>query len=155
MTSIVMLLGSIVVLYSGYNLFIKVSSDHAPTGATSLILATIALQAAALVTSLVFATTLAVRGGHSLSLNPTTLGWAFLAGVSIGGAEIAYFYVFRGVGGAPALPASVVVPVIVAGTIVLTTLAAVFWFGETVSAIQIAGVLLVVAGLGLLVYGAG
>ncbi len=147
------LLAAVVVFYSGYNLFIKVSSDHAPESSTSLILATIVLQLAALATSLAFAATLAARGGHTLTINTSTVTWAVFAGISIGAAEIAYFYIFRGVGGAEPLQAGVVVPVIVAGTIVLTTLASVLWFGEPVSPVQIIGVVLVLAGLGLLMRG--
>lgn len=147
------LLGAVVVFYSGYNLFIKISSDHAPASSTSLILATIVLQLAALATSLVFAASLAARGGHTLAINSSTVLWAVAAGVSIGAAEIAYFYIFKGVGGVQSLPAGVVVPVIVAGTIVLTTLASVLWFDESVLPLQITGIVLVVVGLGLLIHG--
>lgn len=151
MTATVWLLAAVVIFYSGYNLFIKVSSDHAPESATSLILATIVLQLTALMTSAVFATSLVSKGSFSLSLNMPTYLWAALAGVCIGAAEIAYFYIFKGVAGAPPLGAGIVIPVIVAGTVVVTTFVSVALFAESISFGQLAGLLLVVTGLFLLI----
>ena len=48
-----MLLLLITLMYAGYNLFVKVSGDHAAGTVTTTILATISLQTAALVVSLI------------------------------------------------------------------------------------------------------
>ena len=66
--SLVLLLG-ITSLYAGYNLLVKVSSGHVPAAATTPILATIALQTAALAVSAVYAAGLVLRGGHVLAVS--------------------------------------------------------------------------------------
>ena len=141
-------LAIVTVFYAGYNLLIKVSGAHVPETATSTILATISLQLAALSVSTIFAAILLTRGGHSLALPPTAFVWAAAAGVCIGIAEIAYFYVFGGLGGTTALPANVAIPTIVCGTIVITALVSFFVFNEPLALRQILGT--VVVGLGVL-----
>ena len=93
-----LLLITATVLYAGYNLFIKVSGSHVPPEATTIVVGTICLQLAALTTSIVFASILLVRGGHVFQLSLGTYVWATAAGLCIGGAEIAYFYLFGGIG---------------------------------------------------------
>ena len=96
--SAIILLMATTLLYAGYNIFIKVSSGHVPAGAYSTITATICLQISALAISLLF---LAVQKQHtdaSLVLSTRTYLWAIAAGLCIGGAEIAYFYLFAGLG---------------------------------------------------------
>lgn len=145
-----LLLLAVTVFYAGYNLLVKVSGGHVPASATTTVLATICLQLAALTTSLLFTGYLLSRGEQQLQLTLPAYGWAVGAGVCIGLAEIGYFYLFGGIGGQEPMRASVAIPVIVTGTIVLTSLAAIFLFREALGWIQIAGLALVVAGIALL-----
>ena len=89
-----LLLVTVTVLYAGYNILIKVSASHVPAAATSTITATICLQIAALMTSLVYMSVIMIRGGQVLQLSWGSYLWAAAAGLCIGGAEIAYFYLF-------------------------------------------------------------
>ena len=107
--SLILLLG-VTSLYAGYNLLVKVSSGHVPAVATTPILATIALQVAALAVSAAFAAGLVLRSGHVLAVSPAAVAWAVAAGLCIGAAEIGYFYLFRGVGGAQPMAANVANP---------------------------------------------
>jgi len=113
------LLAAVTVFYAGYNVFIKLSGAQVPASATTTILATISIQLAALFTSGVFLTILMVGGGQVLSLSTGTYFWAAIAGLCIGGAEIGYLYLFGGVGLTKPMDASVVIPTIVSGTIVI------------------------------------
>lgn len=146
MLSLLLLL-TVTALYAGYNLLIKVSSSHLPAEATSTILATICLQVAALAMSAGFVAILFLRGGHSLQLTGSAYGWAAAAGLCIGGAEIAYFYLFGGIGHGRPMAASVAIPVIVSGTIVITAVAAYVVFKESLSATQLLGGALIIAGI--------
>lgn len=148
-TGIVLLI-AITVLYAGYNLLVKVSSNYVPDSATSTVLATICLQLAALAASGTFALLLLARGGHVLKLSTTAYVWAAGAGLCIGLAEIGYFYLFRGVGSAGPVAASVAVPVIVTGTVVLTMLLASLALKESLGAMQIAGTAVVVIGIAMI-----
>ena len=145
-----LLLFAITVLYAGYNLLVKVSTLHVPAAATSTVLATICLQLAALAASCTFALALLARDGHVLKLSPAAYGWAVGAGLCIGVAEIGYFYLFRGVGGAGPVAASVAVPVIVTGAVVLTMLLSWLVLRESLGAMQIAGTVIVVIGIAMI-----
>ena len=146
----ILLLTAITALYAGYNLLVKVSSSHVPESATSTVLATICLQLAALSASATFAALLIVRGGHVLTLSSAAYAWAVGAGLCIGLAEIGYFYLFRGVGGSGPVAASVAIPVIVTGTVVLTMLLSYFALKESLSAMQVAGTVVVVIGIAMI-----
>ncbi len=150
MSSLVLLIAA-TVFYAGYNLFIKVSGHHVPDTASTTILATIVLQLAALSTSLVFAAVLAARGTHVFSLSTPVYGWAVVAGVCIGLAEITYLYLFSGLGGTgQATHAGVAIPVVVGGTVLIAMVASVLIFKEGFHWVQIAGSALVIFGLALL-----
>ena len=138
-----LLLVTVTLLYAGYNLLIKVSGGHVPAEATSTILATVCLQLAALSTSMAFIAFVVLRGGHSLALPTTAYLWAAAAGICIGGAEIAYFYLFGGIG----------VPVIVSGTIVITMVVGYLIFKETLSWRQLVGAACIVVGIAILFLG--
>ena len=146
----ILLLMAITALYAGYNLLVKVSTLHVPAAATSTVLATICLQLAALATSGTFAALLIARGGHVLSLSSSTYAWAVGAGLCIGLAEIGYFYLFRGVGETGPVDASVAVPVIVTGTVVLTMLLSTLALKESLSPMQVAGTVVVVVGIAMI-----
>ena len=143
------LIGLIALFYAGYNVFVRVSGGAVQAGATSTIAATITLQAVALTVSLAFLAWQTGQGGHSFRLGTNALLWAALAGLCIGAAEIAYFYLFGGIV-LPRPDASIAIPVIVAGTIVISTLAAVFALGERMTLQNVMGVVLVIAGIALL-----
>ena len=146
----ILLLTAITALYAGYNLLVKVSSNHVPESATTTVLATICLQLAALAASGTFALVLLARGGQVLKLSTTAYVWAAAAGLCIGLAEIGYFYLFRGVGGTGPVAANVAVPVIVTGTVVLTMLLSFFALRESLGAMQIAGTVVVVIGIAMI-----
>ena len=150
----ILLLIAITALYAGYNLLVKVSSIHVPESATSTVLATICLQLAALAASGTFALLLLARGGHVLKLSTTAYLWAAGAGLCIGLAEIGYFYLFRGVGGSGPVAASVAVPAIVTGTVVLTMLLSFFALKESLGAMQIAGTVVVLVGIAMIFWDA-
>ena len=149
----VLLLVTVTTLYAGYNLLIKLSASHVPEAATTTIAATICLQIAALTTSLVFVIIAMARGGQTLQLTSGAYLWAAAAGLCIGGAEIAYFYLFGGIGGIKPMAATVVIPTVVSGTILITVIAAYFIFSETLGMIQLAGLGCIVIGMLLLYYG--
>lgn len=148
--SVYFFLAIVTVFYAGYNLLIKVSGDHVPDSATTTIVATLCLQAAAMSMTLTFMAVLMARGGHTFALPLPSLAWAAGAGVCIGIAEIAYFYVFGGLGGREALPANIAVPTVVCGTVVITTLVSATVFSEPFGLRQIAGGALVAAGVAVL-----
>lgn len=140
----------ITLLYAGYNLFVKVSGDHAAGVATTTVLATISLQVAALIVSLIFAAYLLSRGDQSFALPTASFRWAILSGICIGIAEIAYFYLFSGTGMRQLIPASTAIPIIVSGTILISFVVAVFWLGEPFAWRQMLGVVLVISGVSVL-----
>jgi len=150
-----LLLATVTTLYAGYNLLIKVSAAHVPAAATSTIAATICLQVAALMTSILFLSIALIRGGQVLQLTWGAYIWAAAAGLCIGGAEIAYFYLFGGVGAIKPMAANVVIPTVVSGTVVITVIAAYFVFRESLAPIQLAGIGCVVLGVVLLHLGKG
>ena len=141
------LLALVTVLYAGYNLLIKVSGGYVPAGVTTTVLATVCLQLAALLTSILFIGILALRGGHTFSLSANAYLWAALAGICIGGAEIAYFYLFSGVGVARPFAASIAIPTIVSGTVVIAMVFSFVFLKEAIGWHQLAGSLLIVSGI--------
>ncbi len=144
--SLVILL-SVTALYAGYNLLVKVSSGYVPAAATTPILATMSLQAAALAVSVAFAAGLALQGGHVLAVTRAAVVWAVAAGLCIGAAEVGYFYLFRGVGGAEPMAANVAIPVIVSGAIVLTVIVSWLVFREPFTWTRLLGATLVACGV--------
>lgn len=146
----IFLLCAITALYAGYNLLVKVSSNYVPESATSTVLATVCLQITALAVSGTFALLLLARGGHVLKLSTAAYAWAAGAGLCIGLAEVGYFYLFRGVGGSGPVAASVAVPVIVTGTVVLAMLFSFFALKESIGAMQIAGTAVIVVGIAMI-----
>ena len=149
----VLLLVVVTLLYAGYNLLVKVSSTYVPSAATSTVLATILLQLAALGASLTFASFLLMRGGHVLKLSTPAYSWALGAGLCIGMAEIAYFYLFRGVGDSGPVAANVAIPIIVSGTVAVTALVSYFVLNEGFGPLQIVGTGLVIGGVALIFFG--
>ncbi len=142
-----LLLLLITFLYAGYNLLIKVSTSYVPIESSSTILATIALQVSALAVSCVFVAGLIARGGNALGLPTSAYLWAALAGICIGCAEIAYFYLFRGVADSPPIAANIAIPFVVSGTVVVAIFLAWIFLKEALSWQKAFGMLLIVAGV--------
>jgi drug/metabolite transporter (DMT)-like permease len=147
------LLTLVTLAYAGYNLFIKVSGSHAPAEASTTILATLCLQAGAVLAATTFFAFLALQGGHSFRLNTPTYLYAVAAGLCIGIAEVGYFYLFSGVAGIRPLAANVAIPTVVTGTIVITFAVAWLAFREALSLVQAGGALLVAMGIVLMFVG--
>ena len=146
-----MLLIMATLLYAGYNLLIKVSGGHVPETATTTVLGAICLQLAALATSLTFASWLYLfKGAQSFQLTTSAYLWAVAAGICIGGAEIVYFYLFGGIGTSKPMAASVAIPVIVSGTIVITLFFSLVFLRETLAWSQWLGSGCIVLGIVLL-----
>lgn len=152
MSSLLLLL-LITILYAGYNLLIKVSGGYVPPAATTTVVATICLQIAALAASLGFTAYLFLRGGHVFQLSLPTYVWAAAAGVSIGAAEISYFYLFGGMGQGTPMSANIAIPTIVSGTILITVVVSYFVFREALAWIQLLGAAFVIAGVSLMFIG--
>lgn len=143
----VALLALVTLAYAGYNLLIKASGGHAPSGASTTILATLTLQAGAVLASTTFLAVLLIQGGHSFRLTTPAYLWAFGAGLCIGIAEVGYFYLFGNVGGIRPLPASVVVPTVVAGTIAVTLVVSWLVFRERLGGVELLGAAMIVGGI--------
>ena len=146
----IILLSAVTILYAGYNIFVKMSGGYVPASATTTVLATICLQLGALATSMLFLSILTVRGGHVFSLSTQSYFWAVIAGLCIGGAEIGYFYLFGGIGISKPMPASVAIPAIVSGTVVISILFSYFALNESIAWSQFLGITLIVFGIFLL-----
>ena len=146
------LLVAVTILYAGYNLLIKVSGTYLPPTATTTILATISLQLATLVASTLFLGFLVLRGGQVFSLSRSAYLWAAVAGLCAGSAEIGYFYLLGGVGFARPMAASVAIPTVVSGTVVIALFLAVFVLGEKIAWNQVLGASLIVLGIAALFF---
>ena len=146
------LLVVVTILYAGYNLSIKVSGAYVPAEATTTVLATILLQLTALSVSGLFLGFLALRGGQVFALSPRSYLWAVLAGLCAGASEIAYFYLFGGVGLARPMAASVAIPTVVSGTVVIALILSVVVLGERIAWNQILGGALIVLGIAALFF---
>ena len=80
---------------------------------------------------------------------PRAFLWATVAGISIGTAEIAYYYLFSGIGQTRSIEANVAVPFIVGGTIAVVALASIFLLKESFGWPQALGTLLIIGGIAL------
>ncbi len=138
---------AITFLYAGYNLFIKISSNHLPTDLASTLLAAVVLQVTALTVSCVLIAGLLIRGETIASLPLQAYSWAVLAGMCIGLAEVSYFFLFRGFGETPPMPATIAIPFIVSGTIVVAVIFAWLALKEPLSWQKLIGMILIAAGV--------
>ncbi len=148
--STMVLLAVVTLAYVGYNLFIKASGDHIPAGTTTTVLGAMLLQAAALATSAFYLVFLGVQGGHTFRLSTPSVLLALASGVCIAVAEICYLHIFSG---PRTLPASVVIPTVVSGTVVITLIVSVFVFQERPGVLQFLGAGMVAAGIAVMYAG--
>ena len=122
-----------------YNFFIKVSA-----GQIQQILGAVILQAVALLLGGVALLFLKWKG-VPVSFSPKGILYAVLAGVFVGLAEITSFYVFS-----KGINASVGIPVIVGGTVLVGAVLGIVFLKESVSWIQLAGIACILAGVAIL-----
>ena len=94
MTNNLILIIFITISYAGYNLFIKLSGSQNLNNSNS-IAATLFLQLFALSVTLIFSLYLYSKGEKIFVLPSKSYIYAIFAGISIGFAEIGYFYIFN------------------------------------------------------------
>lgn len=122
-----------------YNFFIKVSA-----GQIHQILGAVILQAVALLLGAIALLFLKWKG-VAIDFSIKGIKYAVWAGIFVGLAEITSFYVFS-----KGINASVGIPVIVGGTVLVGTLLGIVFLKESVSWIQLAGIACILAGVGIL-----
>jgi transporter family protein len=125
--------------FAAYNVFIKLSS-----GRIDHVLGAVVLQVVAALLGAAYALSLRV-GGRELHFTAAGVGHAALAGVAVGVAEILTFVVY-----ARGAPASLATPIIMGGSILLTALLGLVVWRERLGLAQVAGIVLVAAGIALL-----
>lgn len=138
------LLAVAAVMFGLYNVFIKVSADH-----IHAVLGAVVLQFIAAFVGLGLLIFLQVRHGGTLLATPRGLALAALAGVAIGLVEILTFVIYgRGI------PVAVGNPLIIGGSLLVTTTIGIFLLRELINPLQIAAILLIALGVLLLAWGA-
>lgn len=126
-----------------YNVFIKMGSNR-----IDQVLGAVVLQLVAVLLGAAYLLILRM-GGREIESSPSGLGFAVLAGLSVGIAEILTFYVFsRGA------PASLGSPIIMGGSVLVAGIVGVFLLRESLNLYQWAGIAAVVGGIALLSVGA-
>ena len=104
--------------YAGYNFFIKLAGSHNINN-TNGIAATLCLQIFALIVTSVFSVYLFSKGEKIFVLPSKAYLYAIFGGISIGFAEIGYFYLFNASNPNGALNANTAIPIILGGTILI------------------------------------
>lgn len=130
-------------MFGLYNVFIKLSSDHIQP-----VLGAVVLQfvAAFIGSGLLY---YLHRTGTTLHVTARGVWLAVAAGVAIGLVEILTFMIFaRGV------PVAVGNPLIIGGSLIVTTTIGLVALREVLNPVQILAVVLIIAGVGLLALGA-
>jgi bacterial/archaeal transporter family protein len=122
-----------------YNFFIKLGSTK-----IDQVLGAVVLQVVATLLGGAFLLYLRLAG-RTFVVTGAGLGWAALAGIAVGGAEILTFLVF-----ARGAPVALGTPVIMGGAVVMAALLGVLVLRDALGLVQYAGILLVTAGIALL-----
>ena len=141
-----LLLVIVTVSYAGYNLFIKLSSSQNIDN-TNSIAATLSLQVFALVVTSIFSVYLFSKGERIFVLPSKSYLYAIFGGISIGFAEIGYFYLFNAANPNGPLNANTAIPVILGGTILITMIFSFYIFRESYSYQKILGTLFIIFGI--------
>lgn len=131
-------------MFGMYNVFIKLSSDH-----IEAVLGAVILQFVAAFIGLALLLYLQKSSGESLQVTSRGIWLAVLAGVAIGVVEIVTFFIF-GMG----TPVSVGNPLIIGGSLVVTTSVGIIFLREMLNPIQLSAVVLIALGVTLLAVGA-
>lgn len=131
------------VMFGLYNVFIKLSSDHIQPVLGAVVLQ---LVAAFIGSGLLY---YLYRAGEALHVSARGVWLAVAAGAAIGLTEILTFMIFsRGV------PVAVGNPLIIGGSLIVTTAIGLIALRELLTPLQILAVVLIIAGVGLLALGA-
>ena len=138
------LLGLAALMFGLYNVFIKMSSDH-----INPILGAVVLQFVAAFLGLGLLLVMRAGSGEALQVSARGVWLAVAAGVAIGMVEILSFFVYgRGI------PVAVGNPLIIGGSLVVTTGVGILLLRGAVNPIRIVAVGVILAGVLLLVWGA-
>ena len=132
--------------YAGYNLFIKLASSQNINN-TNSIAATLSLQIFALIVTSIFSVYLFSKGERIFVLPSKAYLYAIFAGISIGFAEIGYFYLFNAANPNGPLNANTAIPVILGGTILITMIFSFYIFRESYNYHKILGTLFIIFGI--------
>ena len=141
-----LLLVIVTVSYAGYNLFIKLASSQNINN-TNSIAATLSLQIIALIVTSIFSVYLFSKGERIFVLPSKAYLYAIFAGISIGFAEIGYFYLFNASNPNGPLTANTAIPVILGGTILITMIFSFYIFRESYNYQKILGTLFIIIGI--------
>ena len=143
------LLITVTLAYAGYNLFIKLASAQNINNNNG-IAATLCLQIFALIVTSVFSIYLSSLGEHIFVLPSKTYLYAVFGGISIGIAEIGYFYLFNASNTDGALNANTAIPIILGGTILLTMIFSFYILKESFNYHKIIGTMFIIIGIYLI-----
>lgn len=125
--------------FATYNVFLKVASGH-----INQIVGAVILQVAAALVGLILLLILKIN--HvPFSVTEKGVLYAVLAGVSVGLSEIFAFFLFS-----KGITASVGVPIIVGGSVLIAALLSFFFLKEAILPLQYVGIALIVGGIYLL-----
>lgn len=137
-----LLLATAALMFGLYNVFIKLSADHIEP-----VLGAVVLQFVAAVLGLALLLWLKLGGQPGIHASARGIWLAVAAGVAIGLVEIVTFAIYaRGV------PVAVGNPLIIGGSLLVTTGVGVVLLREILSPVQLVAIGLVAAGLGLLAW---
>ena len=136
----------VTISYAGYNLFIKLASSQNLNNSNS-IAATLCLQLFALFVTILFSFYLFSKGEKIFVLPSKSYLYAIFAGISIGLAEIGYFYLFNESNPKGASNANAVIPVILGGTILITMIFSFIFLSESFSYKRIFGTFFIIFGI--------
>lgn len=136
------LLALAALMFGLYNIFIKLSADH-----VQAVLGAVILQFVAAFLGLGLLAWMKLGGAVAIHADPRGVMLAVLAGVAIGLVEVLTFVIYgRGV------DVAVGNPLIIGGSLVVTTGVGVLLLREALNPVQLLAIALVAAGLGLLAW---
>ena len=136
----------VTISYAGYNLFVKLASSQNLNNSNS-IAATLCLQLFALFVTILFSFYLFSKGEKIFVLPSKSYLYAIFAGISIGLAEIGYFYLFNESNPKGASNANSVIPVILGGTILITMIFSFIFLRESFNYKRIFGTFFIIFGI--------
>ena len=143
------LLITVTLAYAGYNLFIKLAGAQNINNSNG-IAATLCLQIFALIVTSVFSIYLSSLGENIFVLPSKTYLYAVFGGISIGIAEIGYFYLFNASNTDGALNANTAIPIILGGTILVTMIFSFYILKESFNYHKIIGTIFIIIGIYLI-----
>ena len=146
MTNNLIILVIVTISYAGYNLFVKLASSQNLNNSNS-IAATLCLQLFALFVTILFSFYLFSKGEKIFVLPSKSYLYAIFAGISIGLAEIGYFYLFNESNPKGASNANAVIPVILGGTILITMIFSFIFLSESFNYKRIFGTFFIIFGI--------